>query len=117
MGGSHPSSIQSFFTIVITNFGKEWGCYLTIVRRTSGFQSEGRAELCPVQGVPVLPSANISGGVSMGTSFLYAFIIQRTKDLYIKKTLQDCYKSFILLRCLCHIALFIVNGPDNKKIY
>lgn len=30
----------------------------------------------------------------MGTSFLYVFIIQRTKDLYIKNTLQVCIKNF-----------------------
>src|SRR5688500_6002680 len=97
MGGSHPSSSS------ICNAGKEWGIATFL---SLGERLVSKAMLCPVQGVPVLPSVNISGGDSMGTSFLYTSIIQRTEAAYIKNTLQVCYKRFIRARCLRQHLVF-----------
>jgi hypothetical protein len=74
--------------------GKEWGCRHPFVRRTSGIQSNLLQNTLTSLGRP---------SPSLGMNFrwcLYGYllsiletIIQRIEELYIKITLQVCYKS------------------------
>ena len=61
MGINHPSSTLN----LLCRLGKGIATFLSL-----GERLVFKAGLCPAQGVPILPSVNISGGVSMGTSFL-----------------------------------------------
>ena len=61
MGINHPSGILN----LLCRLGKGIATFLSL-----GERLVFKAVLCPAQGVPVLPLVNISGGDSMGTSFL-----------------------------------------------
>src|SRR5688572_30708114 len=66
MGINHPSSTLS----LLCRLGMGTATFLSL-----GERLVFKAMLCPAQGVPFLPLVNISGGDSMGTSFLYGTII------------------------------------------